>query len=479
MRPAARPALRSAARPAGRPAPRPGARARASWAEPQDPRRLFAAILSAVVPGLGQALNGRRWLAPRLALPFLVVVGIAGLVVATQSPTRLVATLVAPLTMTILLAVNGAILALRLGATLHAFFDARYPGRPGRLGALGLAIVVVLTAAPHVVLHGWGDAGKRAFERVFTGELALADGSGTLAAGTRDPGLGERINVLVLGIDKTPWRTATLTDTMLVVSVDPTGAGVSMVSLPRDLVDVPLGEDDTFHAKLNSLMSYADRHPDAFPEGGIRTLEDAVGDLLGIRIHYYALMDFVGFVKMVDALGGVDIDVAHGFFDPEYDGYGFTKMGWGVEPGPHHFKGYEALAYARARKGATETDFKRQARQQEILLALRDRALEGGSLLFHLPELLGAVGEYVRTDIPPSRLPELAALAEEIDSSRIVRIVIQRPLVRGGVDDRLGSVQWPELELIREMAGVLFPAPGTPAQPWPTPAPSTGAAAAP
>jgi LCP family protein required for cell wall assembly len=453
--------------------PRPASGARAigrSVEAAADVRRLVAALLSAVVPGLGQALNGRTWLATRLALPFLALAGVVAIVVATQSPVRLIATVVAPTWMTALLVLNGVVLVWRVGAVLHAFFDRRYPARSGRLGGVGVAVLVALVIAPHLLAHGWGTAANSTFQRVFSGNLALAEGSGALPAGARDPGFSERINMLIIGIDKTPDRTATLTDTMMVLSVDPVGETVSMLSLPRDVVDVPLGNGDRYTAKLNSLYSYADRHPEEFPDGGLRALEDAIGALLGIPIHYYALMDFVGFVKMVDAVGGVDLDVARGFYDPEYDGYGFQGMGWGIEPGLHHFNGFEALAYARARKGATETDFTRAARQQEILLALRDKALSAGSLVFHVPDLLETVGEFIQTDLPPGRLPELAAIADEMNRDAIVRTVLQRPYVQGGVDER-GSIQRPQLDLIAELAGALFPAPGTPPTIPPTPAP--------
>ena len=97
--------------------------------------------------------------------------------------------------------------------------------------------------------------------------------------------------------------------------------------MPRDLIDTPLGNGDIFGPKLNSLMSYADRHPKHFPKGGMRTLEDAVGALLDIPIHYYARLDFRGFIKMVDAVGGVDIVAPRAFEDPGYDGYGLGTQG--------------------------------------------------------------------------------------------------------------------------------------------------------
>ena len=448
---------------------RPAAR-RTESIGPSDVRRLVAALLSAIVPGLGQLMNGRFWLARRMALPFLVVIALATLAAATQPAARLVATIVAPGWMRLLLVVNAALLVWRLVAVVHAFFDGRYPGRSGRLGGVGLAVLIAVVAAPHALAQSWGSAASAAFERVFSGQLVLGETSGTLAAGERDPGAGERINVLIIGIDKTPDRTATLTDTMMVVSVDPVGQSVSMLSLPRDIVDVPLGTGGTFSAKINSLFSYAERHPDQFPNGGIRTLEDAIGAMLGIPIQYYALMNFEGFVEMVDTLGGLDLNVTRGFYDPEYDGYGFGAMGWGVEPGPHHFTGFEALAYARARKGATETDFTRAARQQEILLALRDQALQAGSLVVHLPALLDTIGKYVRTDVPVDRLPQLAAIVDEMDRDAVVRVVLQRPYVRGGVDER-GSIQRPQLDLIAGLASAMFPPPGTAPVIPPTPAP--------
>jgi LCP family protein required for cell wall assembly len=258
---------------------------------------------------------------------------------------------------------------------------------------------------------------------------------------------------------------------MMVASLDPVGRTISLVSLPRDLVDVPLGNGDVYGPKLNSLMSYADRHPDDFPGGGREALREAVAALLDGPIHYTATMDFVGFVKMIDAVGGVDIAVAEGFTDPAYDGYGLAGPGWSVEAGPNHFDGMSALAYVRSRKAEGETDFTRQTRQQEILLALREKFTAGGSLVFALPDLLEALGDTVRTDFPVDRLPAMAAIADEISADRIVRVVIRFPLV-GGTTNRYGSVQVPNITAIQSMAQLLFGPPGTRPIPWPTPDPT-------
>ena len=101
-------------------------------------------------------------------------------------------------------------------------------------------------------------------------------------------------------------------------------------------------------------MSYADRHPDEFPEGGVAALEHAVSALLDVPIHYYARLDFYGFVDIVNAVGGVDIKVAEGFSDPLYTSFGHPKPGWSIKAGTHHLDGINALAYARARKALAE-----------------------------------------------------------------------------------------------------------------------------
>lgn len=430
---------------------------------PIDRRRLAAAGLSAVLPGLGQAFNGRSRLAALFLFPSLVILGAGVLLVSTQSLTRLAALVVAPPVLGTLLTINLLLLVWRLLATGQAFLDTRRPGPTGRLGAVGIAVIAVLVGIPHVLAYQYGSAFGDAFAQMFEDDR----GTGTDAG----PPLDERINVLLIGLDVTRLRNATLTDTMMVVSIDPVGDTVTMLSVPRDLVDVPLGNGDTFGPKLNSLMSYADEHPDDFPDGGIAALEAAIGALVGIDIHYYAELKFGSFIRMVDAVGGVDIDVAQGFDDPTYDGYGLEGRGWSITAGRHHLDGRNALAYSRARKGAGESDFTRALRQQQVILALRDAVTRDGSLLWELPALLDAVGDAVRTDLPASRLPQLAAVIDEIDDDSITRSIIRHPLVRS-VDTRYGSSLQPDLAAIREVAAGLFPEPGVAPKPWPTPEPT-------
>ena len=434
---------------------------------PIDRRRLFAAGLSAIVPGLGQAFNRRQRLTLLFLIPSLLIAVVVGIIWATQTPTRIAAWAVAPAVLGTLLTVNALILLWRLLAVGQAFLDTRRHGPTGRLGVVGITVIALLVVIPHIAVYRYGSAFGDAFARIFQAPSLAADGDEPASG----PGPDERISVLVVGVDAAPGRSSVLTDTMMVVSFDPVGKTASMVSLPRDLVNVPLGTGNEFGPKINSLMSYADRHKKDFPKGGLQTLQDAVGALLGIPIHYHATMEFEGFIHMVDAVGGVDIDVKNAIDDPGYDGFGAGQRGWSITEGRHHLDGANALAYARSRKSAGESDFTRAGRQQQIIVALKDSATDGGSVFWKLPGLLVAVGDSIRTDLPVDRLPQLAAAIDEMGKGGITRVVIRHPLVRS-VETRYGSSLQPDVPAIQAVAAGLFPAPGVEPQPWPTPEPS-------
>lgn len=436
-----------------------------------DRRRLAAATLSAVLPGLGQAFNRRRRLTLLFLIPSTVSVAIGLLLLQLQSPVRLAAWVITPSVLGTVLTLNLLLAIWRLLATVQAFLDTRWSGPAGRLGIIGMAVIVIAIVVPHVMVFQYGRLLGDTFAEIFDSQ-ALAAQNGPDRPDRPAPADGERINVLVIGVDTTDKRTATLTDTMMVASLDPIGGSVSMVSLPRDLVNVPLGNGDVFGPKLNSLMAYADRHSETFPNGGMWALQDAASALLGIPIHYYATMDMGGFIATVDAVGGVDVNVKKGFADPTYDGYGTEQRGFSITAGRHHLDGIDALAYARVRKAKGESDFTRAARQQEILAALRKKATSGGSLFWQLPDLLKAVGASIRTDLPTDKLPTLAATMDESGSDAMTRVVIKFPLVHP-LETPSGDGQDPDTAAILAMAADLFPAPGGTPVPWPTPVPSS------
>jgi LCP family protein required for cell wall assembly len=273
-----------------------------------DRRRLAAAGLSALIPGLGQLFNRRPRLAALFLIPSLVLLFVAVALWNTQSPARLVAW-VCPEVLGAL-TLNLLLLVWRLVAVFQAFLDTGRTGPAGRSGVIGIVIITILVAIPHLAVYRYGTLLGDTFAQVFASQAFTAGADPNVKPGPV-PAAGQRINVLLVGIDKTAKRTSTLTDTMMVASLDPVGKTVSIVSVPRDLVDTPLPGGDAYGPKLNSLLSYADHHKDVFPQGGIRALQDAIGALLGIEIHYYARIDFSGF-KMVDSVGGVDVTVPGG-----------------------------------------------------------------------------------------------------------------------------------------------------------------------
>ena len=424
---------------------------------PGNRRRVFSALLSSLLPGTGQLVNARWRIALQFGLPTLALVGLALLIARLVPLPQLLALALAPSTIVALLIVNGVVFGWRILAAGQAFFDQRFDWRPSRAAAAGLAAIFVVTAIPHLFAASVGLGAMNAFSSIFSSASVTGGVAGARSGPL--PASGSRINILLIGVDSGAGRDHALTDSMMVVSVDPVGRTTSLVSVPRDMVNAPLASGQAYAPKLNSLMSYAQTHPKDFPAGGMRTLEDTVGLILGIPIHYYVKADLGSFVTMIDALGGIDIDVAKALDDPTYHGYG-VHMGWSVTAGPHHFNGSDALAYARIRHPAGESDFTRQARQQALLIALR-RQIASPDLVLRLPALIAAVDNDIETDLPRDQLPTLAAIASEIGQNSIYQLVIKFPMVHPGSISPYGSVQIPDLAKIKAMAAQLFSPPGS------------------
>ena len=155
-------------------------------------------MLSALIPGLGQAYNRRSRLALGLFIPFAVVGAIGLLAIWAVPAPRLVAIAIVPHNLDLLLGLNLVLLAWRLGALVQAFFDTRFELRPGGLGLVGLAVVVLATIAPHVGAQYVGGLARSTFAEVFDGNVL---GARSDARPDRVPGENERLNVLLVGID--------------------------------------------------------------------------------------------------------------------------------------------------------------------------------------------------------------------------------------------------------------------------------------
>jgi len=441
-----------------------------------DRLRPIAPVLDAFLPGLGHLVAGRRGLALAFGLPTIALIALLVGALVTVSPARLIAEAINAFAIVLLL--QALILAWRVLAVGTSLRPAT-PAHPTPRQVVPVALLLAFVIVPQLWLGYVTNVAREEIDRVFSAAVvpqpiepgivldpdafdSPEPSVGPIATPSPTPwGSSERINVLLLGIDSGAGRSTALTDTMIVASLDTATQTVSMVSIPRDLVDVPLADGRKFKQKLNALHAYGRLYPKLFPGSdgtGNDVLMGAVGKLLDLDISYYASVNLPGFIAVVDALGGVDVNVARAFCDPSYDEYGFSR-GFSISAGWHHLNGQQALAYARVRKASGESDFTRAARQQEVIAGLRD-GIVGRGLLGDPVGLLRALGQTIQTNVPRELLPNLADLMSRIDRTRTFRAVIDHPLVAPGFDER-GSIQIPNLPAIRAMAASLFPPTGT------------------
>lgn len=220
-------------------------------------------------------------------------------------------------------------------------------------------------------------------------------------------------NIVLLGVDQRPSETNPgRSDTIIVVRVDPSVPRVDMFSIPRDLlVDVPGYADQV---KVNSAFPVGEASD---LDGGGPTLVAQTIELnFGIPIHYFATVNIPGLERIIDTLGGVVIDVPEQLWDNEYptEDFGYTRAYFPT--GLQKMDGVQAVRYARTRH--SDGDLMRNRRQQQLLLAVREQALDIG-ILAELPELISEVGDTVRTDLSFRQTLSLARLAQDLPSENI------------------------------------------------------------
>jgi len=182
-----------------------------------------------------------------------------------------------------------------------------------------------------------------------------------------------------------------------------------------------------------------------------------VYELLGEPIHYYVRVNFSGFVRAIDLIGGVDVYVEEDIYDPQYpdDNYGYEPLY--IPAGQHHFDGEMALKYVRTRHGSS--DFDRLRRQQQVIMAARDRVMRLDllpKLLPKLPQLLRELSDAVQTDLQLDEIMRLAKLADEIEPDHIQMAVIDSSMTMPAKTPEGWDVLLPIPEKIRELRNRLF-----------------------
>jgi LCP family protein required for cell wall assembly len=192
-----------------------------------------------------------------------------------------------------------------------------------------------------------------------------------------EAGPGGRINILVMGLDKRPQEEAmySRTDTMFVMTIDPSSHTARGLGIPRDLlVNIPSKTGrSTYQDRVNTVFEVGEQQK--YEGGGPALAKSVVGKTLGIKINYYVVIDFEGFKKVIDLLGGIDVDVpAPGLNDPYYSeterrGDYFPCV---FKPGRHHMNASEALCYSRSRNYSPGGDLDRILRQQLVMYAVME-----------------------------------------------------------------------------------------------------------
>lgn len=445
------------------------------------PRSGLTALASAFLPGLGHLMVGRRALAVSLLIVDAVVVA-ALLVAVVGFPSKVVRAWVTPPALVGIGVANIVLFLFRAAVTADSF----WAGHSRRvvdwvLGTVAAVVVVV----PHLLVGSLALTQGDLIDSVFASDEPTAGvtsdtaNPSTTVSTTSDGGAAptttapeattttvsriwdgrERLNIMLLGSDAGVGRIGTRTDTIILVSVEPDTGDVAMFSVPRNLTEAPLPEGmglwecDCFPDIIAHLWANGEWYPDAFPgpqSPPVNALKAAIGLTFDLEVHYYAKVDLRGFVGIVDALGGVEIDVPKRIVDETYpheDG-GTERVVF--EVGRQQLDGHLALAYSRIRRHSG--DFARMHRQRCVLGALLDQT-SPLDLLRGYRDLAEAVKEHVETDIPIDRLGDFVDLLSRVSLDRVATLRITR--YNYGASGHAGY-QLYDLEQLREDAHALM-----------------------
>jgi LCP family protein required for cell wall assembly len=252
-----------------------------------------------------------------------------------------------------------------------------------------------------------------------------------------------RTNVLILGVGDDDHAAADLTDTIMIASVQPSTQSVVLLSLPRDLFLVE--NEDTPDGRINGLYYFYKQralrmHTEIDASGAsilaLHDLANDIGNRFHVPIHGAMKLDFAGLEMMIDAIGGIDIDVPEAIVDYSYplseNVIGLLR----IEKGMQHMDGKTALQYARSRHSTS--DFDRSDRQQQILQALKDKMQHMNFIADAgmLRELQQSIQDHFETTFSPRELFGLAGLGTTIRSNRIIRMNVN---FFGGSDTTIAS----------------------------------------
>ncbi|WP_172797078.1 LCP family protein [Devriesea agamarum] len=423
-----------------------GRRAHCPQEEGSLPRAAGWTVLGWLIPGLGllpTKLRALGWVL--IGLEVLAVLAVSGLILfgdpaqfALAYGTRR-SVLLAGFALVIVLGLVW-IVQLLLTNRIH---NVRQHLRGSRM-ALSVALALVLVAASLFPIGKSAQYLWAAQHLVSSSKIWQSNTNNSAIGNGADPWKNiPRLNILMLGQDAGADRTGTRPDTIMVASIDTKSGRTALFSIPRNLEHVrfPPG---TAAAKrfpngfryygpqqdlINAVWSWAEDQKELFPgdpNPGLTATRWAVEQTLGLKLDYYAMVNLKGFEDLVNAIGGVDIQVERripigGGKDP-----GATRRhpitGW-IEPGWQHLDGYHALWYARSREGSD--DFNRICRQQRMIRIVTEEA-DPLTLAAAFPKLVTATENNIVTDIPPDRLEAFANLALKVKKAGFLSLPLNQ-----------------------------------------------------
>ncbi|GAB6900980.1 hypothetical protein JCM9957A_40700 [Kineosporia succinea] len=261
--------------------------------------------------------------------------------------------------------------------------------------------------------------------------------SGVFGSGKDSAAVDGRYNVLLLGGDTGPTRVGTRPDSINLASIDEKSGRTALFSLPRNMQNVPFpagtpaakawpnGYDCGDDCLLNAIYKYGNDNPSLFPgvsDPGAEAMMQAVEGATGLKVNYYVIIDLQGFEQLIDAVGGIDMNVEA----RTPIGGGTSKIhGW-IETGEQHLDGYHALWYARSREGTS--DYDRMARQRCVMTSMVNQ-LDPATVLRNFQGIASAGSKVVATDIPAKRLPAFLKLATGAKRTTIESVQFVPPLI--------------------------------------------------
>ncbi|MEA1926265.1 MAG: LCP family protein [Patescibacteria group bacterium] len=259
-----------------------------------------------------------------------------------------------------------------------------------------------------------------------------------------------RVNILLLGMGGEGHKGKYLTDTIMLVSISPKTYQSAMLSIPRDLY-VKIPNSTGIHTKINAVYAYEARNKQSSAGESFASIKKAVRDVTGQDVHYFVALNFDGFKKIIDELGGIDIEVENDIHDSRFPGPNYSYETFKISKGFHHLDAETALKYARVRhtKGG---DFGRAKRQQQVIAATKRKAFSLKTIAnpTKITGIIDLLSENLKTDIQLSEIPSFLHYARNINIYQTTTIVLDA----WSPDSLLGSTH---VEMGGIQAYVLMP----------------------